>query len=735
MSARSSTVSVARFSSFELNLATGELRKNGVRIRLQQQPFVVLSALLEQPGQLVTREDLQQRLWPDGRFVDYEDGLATAVKKVRRALQDSSATPRFIETLPKRGYRFIGEVEIETVEPREPRVASSAATPRRFREFLRWAAAAAAVAALVAWRTFDSPEAEANLPLLRALTVDSGVTADPAVSADGKWLVYCSDRDGGDDLDIWVQPLPPLRGEPVQVTDDPGHEIRPAISPDGKEVAWEAWTAAKRGVYVAPHAGGEKRFIAPGGNPRYSPDGRWLAVQGSGSGFVLAPCRGGPMKRLENFPNAMGRFAWLPDSSGLVTISKPDDWGRTDLQVTPVDGGEAWDLPLDPVREAAGKQRLDLADLRLAAGGGDDFLARTFRGAEVWRLGLAPGRRRIEQAKRLVELPVANVVHVDWIDEKLFMGVREPNLDIVALRLDVETGTNRQEIELLTDDPVHSRSTSVSADGSRIAYTSESADGSIRPWFRDLNTGENYAIDDRLTPAGGVRISPDGSRIAFAAVPGGPRERFAGEGGSVRAYSLYVHDLRGSETREVCRNCGEAEAWRSDGKAILTTIDPPGGGNTSIWLVEIESGKGTLFAEGLWGPMPSFIHGDRWIVFANRDRILAAPYRDGRMAPEAEWTELAPPGYLKRFPVVSPQGRMLYYTSNADSHWCIWAQPIDPSTVQPQGEPFAVYHSHRFRDGLAPSWGTGLAIRSDGLLFNWQKDNGNIWMLDGVKLD
>jgi DNA-binding winged helix-turn-helix (wHTH) protein/tetratricopeptide (TPR) repeat protein len=98
--------SVVRFSVFELDLRAGELRKHGVKIRLQEQPFQILQILLERPGELVAREELQKRLWPD-TFVDADKGLYNAVKKLREALGDVSDTPRFIETLPRRGYRFI----------------------------------------------------------------------------------------------------------------------------------------------------------------------------------------------------------------------------------------------------------------------------------------------------------------------------------------------------------------------------------------------------------------------------------------------------------------------------------------------------------------------------------------------------------------------------------------------------------------------------------------------------
>ena len=102
--------SVVRFSVFELDLRAGELRKQGVRIKLQEQPLQILQILLERPGELVTRKELQRRVWPADTFVDFDHGLYNAIKKLREALGDESATPRFIETLPKRGYRFIGNL-------------------------------------------------------------------------------------------------------------------------------------------------------------------------------------------------------------------------------------------------------------------------------------------------------------------------------------------------------------------------------------------------------------------------------------------------------------------------------------------------------------------------------------------------------------------------------------------------------------------------------------------------
>jgi cholera toxin transcriptional activator len=102
---------VFRFGVFEADERTGELRKQGRRLNLQGQPLQVLLLLLESPGELVTRTDIQRRLWPDGTFVDFDHGLNTAINKIREALGDSASSPRFVETLARRGYRFIAPVE------------------------------------------------------------------------------------------------------------------------------------------------------------------------------------------------------------------------------------------------------------------------------------------------------------------------------------------------------------------------------------------------------------------------------------------------------------------------------------------------------------------------------------------------------------------------------------------------------------------------------------------------
>jgi len=129
----SPSTDVVRFGAYEVHLRAGELYRAGRKIRLQIQPFHVLAVLLEHPGEVVAREDLQKRLWPADTFVDFDHSLNTAIKKLRRALSDDKKKPRFIETLPKRGYRFIGEVQPPPMPvagpPAAPTAAKTAALP------------------------------------------------------------------------------------------------------------------------------------------------------------------------------------------------------------------------------------------------------------------------------------------------------------------------------------------------------------------------------------------------------------------------------------------------------------------------------------------------------------------------------------------------------------------------------------------------------------------------------
>ena len=155
-----------RFGIFEVNLDTGEVRRAGVKVKLQEQPFQVLAALLEKPGEVVTKEELQERIWKDDTFVDFDRSLATAINKVRQALGDSAVRPRFVETVAKRGYRFIG---VNTDLGAAPSASVQAPPPDRLRVRLLSLALGLALLALLA-TTIMRPSAEISEKSVRRVS-------------------------------------------------------------------------------------------------------------------------------------------------------------------------------------------------------------------------------------------------------------------------------------------------------------------------------------------------------------------------------------------------------------------------------------------------------------------------------------------------------------------------------------------------------------------------------------
>ena len=230
---------IVRFGTFEVDLLAGELRKAGVKLKLTGQPFQVLAILLERPGQVVTREELQKRLWSN-TFVDFDHNLNTAINKIREVLGDSAESPRFVETLPRRGYRFVALVDVGLVMP-GPEVGSGKAVQSSgrppswnhiwlVRSYIALAVGVVLVGAvLVFHKRFRSSVSTPQRELTR-LTFDDGLQIGATWSPDDRFVAYGSDRGGK--FDIWVQQV--SGGDPIQITKGPGHKWQPDWSPDGK---------------------------------------------------------------------------------------------------------------------------------------------------------------------------------------------------------------------------------------------------------------------------------------------------------------------------------------------------------------------------------------------------------------------------------------------------------------------------------------------------------------------
>ena len=273
---------LVRFGTYEVDLPAGDLKKCGVKLKLSGQPFQVLAILLEQPGTIVTREELQKRLWPD-TFVDVDHNLNTAINKIREVLGDSAESPRFVETVPRRGYRFIAPVEDAGVGKTQAEVLNSGiAKPTTSRGWaLRVSMLIGACALLAGTGFFIYKRQHVSGPArqrpLTRITFDDGLQYKATWSPDGRFIAYSSDRGGK--LDIWVQQV--SGGDPVQVTKGSGHNWQPDWSPDGKYIAYRS-EAGDGGLFVIPALGGEgqERKIASFGYlPRWSPDSSQILFQ------------------------------------------------------------------------------------------------------------------------------------------------------------------------------------------------------------------------------------------------------------------------------------------------------------------------------------------------------------------------------------------------------------------------------------------------------------------------
>ena len=211
---------LVRFGTFEVDLPAGELRKGGVKLKLTGQPFQVLTILLERPGEAVTREELQKRLWPD-TFVDVDHNLNTAINKIREVLGDSAESPRFVETLPRRGYRFVARVEGAQTTDLDGGSGGRQRMPRvRPTSILFVVLVLLAGSFFFIYRRLRVPASSAQRALTR-LTFDDGLQIGATWSPDGRFIAYSSNRGGK--FDIWVQQV--SGGDPIQITQRPGAQL------------------------------------------------------------------------------------------------------------------------------------------------------------------------------------------------------------------------------------------------------------------------------------------------------------------------------------------------------------------------------------------------------------------------------------------------------------------------------------------------------------------------------
>ena len=585
---------VRRFGAFEINAQLGELRKNGMRMRLSGQPLQVLAVLVERAGEVVTRDELRSKLWPADTFVDFDHGLNNAVARIREVLDDSSETPRYVETVPRRGYRFIAPLTAiappqdhsapqSMPTPVEAPGRSVLSVPKRPISRHLWLVLGIVLVPfllLVLRAKLEKPVAmtPADARVTR-LTNIAGMEESPAISLDGKSLAFTGGVDGK--RQVLVRLIG--GGTNLQITHDPVDHECPRWLPDSSSILYFSPTisgAVQGSIFEIPALGGVPRRLASSVGcadasptdgrlalfrlskqgiqlvttpadasqfdvvcefaanayylyPRWSPDGKWIAFQRGDTirfDIFVAPANGGKLRQLTRDNTMMGGFAWLPDSTGIIYSSSR---GST-MPYLPTLGLWQASLHNGSVRRIiSGENSFASPDVSKS---GAIFVSRMRLQTDIWKF------------------PVDGQP-----DDNVRRGVR----------------VTRQTGQVLTP--------TASPNNKEVAFLSDSG-GHANLWIVDMESGELRQLTKELDldVAVGVPVwSPVGRTIAFV----------SSRGNQGLTFGVWLVDSDGSNLRNAA-NPGLGPAWSSDGRWLYYSTWS-GAAPTDVVLkkVPVEGGK------------------------------------------------------------------------------------------------------------------------------------------------
>jgi len=624
-----------RFGAFELEVPTGELRKHGITIRLQNQSFQILLMLLERPGEVVLRTDIRDTLWPGETVSDFDQSINAAVRRLRTALGDSAEEPAYIETLAKRGYRFIGQVEPNVPESPEVAVppvvaaataigpvaagaapiapAPAAAEPlpkSASRRRWLWLAAASLVFVGFGYRLLvRAPDAEPLLSPIR-LTTLPGLTSYVTFSPDGESIAYSwvgPPRNGPRPLNVYIKPVG--SGEPRPLTNAPYTESLPQWSPDGSTIAVQRTGRTGNVLVLVPVAGGaERETVDMGVGMSWSPDGKEIAyaapypTRGNGGIRVRALDTGRDTELTDPRPYADGLVAWSPDGKQLAFVRSLSQSAQ-ELFVVPARGGTARRLTFDNTTMEGFTW----------TGDGRDLVFSSYRsgGPNLWRIA-ARGGTPVRVAS-MAHHPVYPAIARRGNRLAFTESFQDSNIWEFNRAADKFQAVKCVICSTLEDD-----SPRFSPDGRKVVFISKRT-GVDELWVADSDGGHPVQLTSFGTiGTGSPRWSPDGRWIAFDSRHDGNPE-------------IYVIGAEGGAARRLTNDPASdlAPGWSHDGKWVY--FSSTRGNQMRLWKVAVETGLTKPITEGNAGEALESPDGKRLYYFRtdHQDGIWTVPVEGG----------------------------------------------------------------------------------------------------------